>query len=50
MNNLDVAGLLTTYALKCSLVRSDKKLKEVVRELKRVLNSEEIGKLTVVKE
>lgn len=39
MNKLDVAGLLTTYSIKCVNARDKEHLKELVRELKRELNS-----------
>lgn len=49
MNNLDVSGLLQTYAEKCRKTRNEEHLKEIVRELKRELNSDEIRKLKVLK-
>lgn len=45
MNNLDVAGLLMTYSEKCRKAKNSKHLKEIVRDLKKKLNSEEIRKL-----
>lgn len=45
MNNLDVSGLLTTYSEKCRKARDSEHLKEIIRDLKRELNSEEIKKL-----
>lgn len=45
-----MAGLLTTYSQKCRLAKSDEKLKEIIRELKRELNSNEIEKLRVINE
>jgi len=48
MNNLDVAGLLRTYSEKCANARNSEHLKELVRELKRELNSEEIKKLKII--
>lgn len=47
MNNLDVAGLLRTYSEKCRDARDSEHLKELVRDLKRELNAEEIRKLKV---
>ena len=47
MTNLDVAGLLTTYSKRCGNARSNEHLKEIIRELKRELNSEEIKKLRI---
>lgn len=48
MNNLDVAGLLVTYSKKCVSARNSEHLKEIVRDLKKELNSEEIKKMRVV--
>ena len=48
MSQTDVAGLLQTYANKCAKAYSTKKLKEIVRDLKRELNSKEIEKMKVV--
>lgn len=48
MTNLDVAGLLKTYAEKCVNARNDERLKEIVRDLKRELNSDEIKKLRII--
>lgn len=42
MNNLDVAGLLMTYSEKCRKAKDSEHLKEIVRDLKKELNSEEI--------
>lgn len=50
MNNYDIAGLLTTFSKKCILARNDKHLKDIIRELKKELNSKEIRKMKVVKE
>ena len=36
-----------TYSQKCRLAKSDEQLKEVIRDLKRELNSDEIKKLRV---
>lgn len=47
MNNLDVSGLLKTYSMKCRDARDSEHLKELVRDLKKELNSEEIKKLKV---
>ena len=49
MNNLDVSGLLRTYSEKCSKARNDEHLKDMVRELKKELSSEEIKKMKVLK-
>lgn len=48
MNNLDVAGLLTTYAIHCQQAKKKEKLQELIRDLKRELNSEEIRKFSIV--
>jgi hypothetical protein len=45
MNNLDIAGLLKTYSEKCLRARNAEHLKEIVRDLKSVLNAREIMKL-----
>ena len=34
MNNLDVAGILTTFALKAANARDTEHLRDIVRELK----------------
>lgn len=47
MNNLDVAGLLTTYSKHCAYATQKEKLQELVRELKKELNSKEIKKFTI---
>lgn len=47
MNNYDVAGLLKTYSEQCKNATNTKKLKEIVRELKKELNSKEIAKMKV---
>lgn len=47
MNNFDVSGLLRTYSEKCKNARNSEHLKEIIRELKRELNAEEIKKLKV---
>ena len=38
INNLDVAGILTTYALKASNARDTKQLRNIVRDLKMELD------------
>lgn len=38
MSNLDIAGLLTTYALKIRLITDKEKLKDTIRELKSELD------------
>ena len=38
MNNLDVSGLLTTYAEKARKARSAEQLKKIIRDLKRELD------------
>lgn len=38
MDNLDVAGILTTYAEKARRAQSKKQLKEIIRELKKELD------------
>ena len=48
MNNLDVSGILITYSMLCKHARNDEHLKDIVRRLKKELNSEEIKKLRVV--
>jgi hypothetical protein len=48
MTNLDVAGLLTTYAMKCRNTTQKEKLQELVRALKKELNSEKIKNLNIV--
>lgn len=45
MNQHDVSGLLMTYSMKCSKARDSDHLKELVRNLKRELNSKEISKM-----
>ena len=47
MNNLDVAGLLTTYSQKCIKATDKEKLQELIRDLKKEFNSEEIKKLNI---
>ena len=49
MNNLDVAGVLTTYSIKCSKARNDEHLKDLIRELKKELSAKEIKKMKVIK-
>jgi len=44
MTNLDVSGLLMTYSMKCKNARDSEHLKEIIRDLKKELNSEEIRK------
>ena len=46
MNKYDVAGLLKTYSEKCTKATSKEKLQDIIRELKRELNSEEIRKFS----
>lgn len=48
MNNLDVAGLLWTYSEKCVNARDAEHLKEIIRDLKRELNSKEIKKMRMI--
>jgi hypothetical protein len=48
MNNFDVSGLLTTYAIQCGKVTKKEKLQELIRDLKKELNSEEIKKFSIV--
>ncbi|GMQ59793.1 hypothetical protein AN1V17_41930 [Vallitalea sediminicola] len=48
MNNYDVAGLLKTYAEKCSNAYNDEELKKLIRDLKYELRYEEIKKMRVV--
>ncbi len=38
MNNLDVAGILSTYALKVQKARDTKHLRDIVRDLKSELD------------
>lgn len=38
MNNLDVAGILRTYAEKASHARNTKKLRQIVRDVKQELD------------
>lgn len=45
MNNFDVAGLLMTYSMKYKDAKDSEKLKELIRNLKKNLNSAEIKKL-----
>ena len=47
MNQFDVSGLLMTYSMQCTKARDSRHLKELVRDLKRVLNSKEISKMVV---
>lgn len=47
MNEYDVAGVLTTYSQKAMKAKSTEQLIEIVRNLKREFNSEEIRKLTI---
>lgn len=47
MNNLDVAGLLMTYSGKCRKARNSEHLKEIIRDLKKELNSDVIKKLKI---
>ena len=46
MDKYDVAGLLKTYSEKCTKATSKEKLQDIIRELKRELNSEEIRKFS----
>jgi hypothetical protein len=39
-----------TYSHKCRLAKSDEQLKEIIRDLKRELNANEIKKLRVTKD
>lgn len=48
MNNLDLAGLLMTYSEKCRKAKNDDHLKEIARDLKKELNSQEVKKLKVI--
>jgi hypothetical protein len=47
MNNLDVCGILQTYALKARNAKNKEQLKEIVRELK---NELDLRKLYMPKE
>lgn len=47
MNEKDVAGLLTTYSMKCMKARDSDHLKNIIRDLKTELNSKEIQKFKV---
>lgn len=47
MNNLDVAGLLMTYSEKCRKAKKSEHLKEIIRDLKKELNSDVIKKLKI---
>lgn len=47
MNQHDVSGVLMTYSAKCRKARNSEHLKELVRELKRELNSKEISKMEI---
>lgn len=38
MNNLDIAGILSTYALKAQKARNTKHLRDIVRDLKSELD------------
>ena len=49
LNNLDVAGLLRTYAEKCAKARDDEHLKDIIMELNSELNSKKINKLKTLK-
>lgn len=48
MTNLDVAGLLNTYSKKCVNARNSEHLKELIRDLKKELNSEVIKKMRMI--
>ena len=45
MDNLDVAGILKTYAEKARKARSKKHLKEIIRELKKELDLRKINEV-----
>ena len=47
MTNLDVAGLLMTYSEKCRKAYNTENLKNIIRDLKKELNAEEIKKLKI---
>lgn len=47
INQYDVAGILKTYSEKCINARNTEQLKEFVRELKKLLNYEEIRRMKV---
>lgn len=43
MNNLDVAGILRTYAEKARLAKDTEKLRDIIRELKQELDLRKIS-------
>ena len=45
MNNLDVAGILTTYAERARKARSKEHLKEIIRELRQELDLRKINEV-----
>ena len=47
MDNLDVAGILTTYAEKSRKARSKEQLKDVIRELKKELDLRKIDEVMI---
>lgn len=47
MNNLDLAGLLTTYAIKCQKATRKENLQELIKALKRELNTDQIKKIDI---
>lgn len=47
MNQCDVSGLLKTYSEKCVNARNTEHLRELVRELKKELDSKTISKMKV---
>lgn len=47
MNEYDVAVLLIRYAEKCTNTYSREQLRQIIRELKKRLNSEEIRHLCI---
>ncbi len=48
MDNLDVAGILTTYSEKARNAESATKLKEIIRELRKELDLRKIEKNIMV--
>jgi len=50
MNEYDVAELLITYAVKCRKAYSKEQLQQIIRELKKKLNSDEIRRLCISEE
>ena len=45
MDNLDVAGILTTYAERARKARSKEHLKEIIRELRQELDLRKINEV-----